>query len=95
MDADPRWWCGHHTPEDRVGRLFSRADRVRYYWPTPTVGAAVRRLMDNLSRTAIPATLLSQHRPGYLASTPQGVVDEAVARVLARYDAATEVISAR
>jgi D-tagatose-bisphosphate aldolase class II non-catalytic subunit len=67
MCADPRHWrafYGDGDPEDlRLRRHFSLSDRCRYYWPTPRVQEALRRLHENLAGREIPRGLVSQHLP--------------------------------
>ena len=91
MDARPHWWRGYFVPEDRVGRLFSLSDRVRYYWPEPELEAAVRRLAGELR--AIPPTLVSQYLPaqhaawreGAIPLTPAALIAHRIEAVLLRY----------
>ncbi len=94
MAERPVWWHGYFAPEDRIGRLFSLSDRVRYYWPEPEVDAAVQQLLAGLA--AIPSTLVSQHLPsqyaawrdGAIALTPASLIAHRVDEVLARYASA-------
>lgn len=96
MQADPHHWQGHlhGTPaEQRLARAFSLSDRCRYYWPVPTVAAAVERLMANLRRRPAPLPLLSQYLPrqhdqvraGRLANEPIALVRHKVREVAAAY----------
>jgi D-tagatose-1,6-bisphosphate aldolase subunit GatZ/KbaZ len=94
MDRNPGWWRGYFAPADRVGRLFSLSDRVRYYWPESDVDAAVRRLM---ALGEIPPTLASQYLPsqhaawraGQIALTPAALIGHRVGQVLDRYGTAS------
>ncbi len=66
MLAHPADWQKyyHGSPEEqRVLRVYSYSDRLRYYWKFPEVEAAVNRLVHNLEKTSVPETLLSQHCP--------------------------------
>jgi D-tagatose-1,6-bisphosphate aldolase subunit GatZ/KbaZ len=66
MLAHPADWQKyyHGTPEEqRLLRVYSYSDRLRYYWKFPEVEAAVKRLVHNLEKTSLPETLLSQHCP--------------------------------
>jgi D-tagatose-1,6-bisphosphate aldolase subunit GatZ/KbaZ len=96
MMADPSHWRGHYpgTPEEqRLARAFSQSDRCRYYWPVPSVTAAVERLLDNLTRRPAPLPLLSQHLPrqhdavrtGRLANEPRGLARAKVREVASAY----------
>jgi len=96
MLADPSHWRGHYAgpPEElRLARAFSLSDRCRYYWPVPSVAAAVRRLFDNLTRRPAPLPLLSQYMPrqhdavraGGLDNDPRALVRAKVREVAATY----------
>lgn len=95
MVARPVWWRGYFAPDDRLARLFSLSDRVRYYWPDPAVNAAVQHLFHSL--TVLPLTLVSQYLPaGYAAwragqidRTPQALTAHRLRAVLDRYGSAT------
>ena len=66
MLAHPADWQKyyHGNPnEQRLLRVYSYSDRLRYYWKFPEVEAAVKRLVHNLEKTPVPETLLSQHCP--------------------------------
>ncbi len=94
MLVRPLWWKDYHAPTDRIGRLFSLSDRVRYYWPEPEVDAAVQHLLAQSQD--LPPTLVSQYLPrqydayraGELALTAEALVAHRVGEVLARYAAA-------
>jgi D-tagatose-1,6-bisphosphate aldolase subunit GatZ/KbaZ len=96
MLADPRHWQGHYpgTPEEqRVARAFSLSDRCRYYWPVPSVAAAVDRLLDNLTHRPPPLPLLSQYLPRqhdairgcHLSPDPQALIRAGVGEVVGTY----------
>ena len=96
MLADPRHWQGHYpgTPdEQRFARAFSLSDRCRYYWPVPTVAAAVDRLLANLARRPVPLPLLSQYLPrqhdavraGSLAADPRALIRAKIDEVAVVY----------
>jgi D-tagatose-1,6-bisphosphate aldolase subunit GatZ/KbaZ len=66
MLGNPVYWKSYyHGDEDtlRIARKYSFSDRVRYYWPQPTVSEAVQRLIANLTSYPPPASLLSQFLP--------------------------------
>ncbi len=91
MADNPRWWQGYFSPDDRIGRLFSLSDRVRYYWPVPELDAAVQRLLH--APSALPPTLVSQYLPtqyaawraGEIALSPHALIAHRVGQVLRRY----------
>ena len=96
MLAEPGQWEGYYTGdtrEQRIMRLYSYSDRVRYYWPDPEIQAAQSRLLSNLARLDIPPPLLSQHLPdqyarvrrGELPVEPKALVIDRVRDVLRAY----------
>ncbi len=106
MVAQPGHWAAYYSGDAealRLKRAFSYSDRCRYYWPRPSVRAAVQRLLTNLSErpagALIPATLISQYLPeqydavraGELRAEPAALVRDNIGRVLAGYDAACGV----
>lgn len=82
--------------QQRVLRVYSYSDRIRYYWRFPEVEASVARLIENLRRTAMPETLLSQHclrqydeiRAGELENDPKALVIANIRTVLGTYSRA-------
>jgi len=61
MTANPKSWQGHYTGDEaelRNLRHFSYADRIRYYWPEPSVTTEVTALIDRLSASAVSPYLL-------------------------------------
>ncbi len=96
MVEKPAYWKEHYhgtADEQRLSRLFSYSDRVRYYWSQPRVEASVRQLIDNLERVAIPLPLLSQYLPrqfckvrsGKLLAAPMPLIWDKVIEVLENY----------
>jgi D-tagatose-1,6-bisphosphate aldolase subunit GatZ/KbaZ len=84
-----RYYPGSPT-EQRLLRRFSLSDRIRYYWPLPTVRAAQERLIANLRACTIPAGLVSQYFPEmdeFSAGTPapESLIRGRVRRVLDGY----------
>jgi D-tagatose-1,6-bisphosphate aldolase subunit GatZ/KbaZ len=66
MIEHPEHWREHYSGEPLVVerlRIHSYSDRIRYYWTLPAVTAAVTKLLENLDRTGIPETLLSDYLP--------------------------------
>lgn len=99
MREDPRYWRGYYPGEGTQLRLklhFSRSDRIRYYWQRPAVQTALERLLQNLSRSPIPETLIGQYLPdlreeveaGLLPPRPESLIEARIRRVLAHYSAA-------
>jgi D-tagatose-1,6-bisphosphate aldolase subunit GatZ/KbaZ len=84
--------------EQRLLRVYSYSDRIRYYWRFPEVEAAVARLIQNLQQTEIPETLLSQYCPrqydeiraGRLSKDPKDLVIANVRTVLDMYSSACQ-----
>ena len=96
MLADPSHWRKHYSGEKtelRCSRKYSYSDRIRYYWPTPAVQSALKILLDNLERNPIPLMLLSQYLPvqytrvreGLIASSPNELIHDKIASVMADY----------
>ncbi|WP_280192315.1 D-tagatose-bisphosphate aldolase, class II, non-catalytic subunit [Delftia sp. PS-11] len=77
----------------RLLRIYSYSDRIRYYWADPCVQAAVTRLMDNLSACALPENMISQFLPGqyqavragHLPPSPRALVLDRVRQALRPY----------
>jgi D-tagatose-1,6-bisphosphate aldolase subunit GatZ/KbaZ len=99
MLAHPADWKKYYrgnAEEQRVLRIYSYSDRLRYYWRFPEVEASVTRLIENLRRTAMPETLLSQHCPrqydeiraGELKNDPKALVIANIRTVLRSYSKA-------
>ena len=99
MCAQPRWWAGYYSGDEaaqRVARQYSYSDRLRYYWPEPSIAAALDRLLANLRQTPIPLPLLSAHLPeqysrvraGALTFDPVALAKDRVRDVLRAYSAA-------
>ncbi|GIV76922.1 MAG: D-tagatose-1,6-bisphosphate aldolase subunit KbaZ [Litorilinea sp.] len=96
MLQDPTHWRGYYRGDERHQRLarrYSYSDRVRYYWPRPSVQAALERLLHNLEAAPPPLTLLSQYLPvqywrvreGLLEPTPRSLIVDKIIQVLNDY----------
>ena len=96
MLRNPTHWKSYYHGEEkdlRIARKFSYSDRVRYYWPEPTVAAALQRLAHNLSAHPAPLSLLSQYLPrqadavrnGMLKNQPSGLIHDKILEVLDGY----------
>jgi D-tagatose-1,6-bisphosphate aldolase subunit GatZ/KbaZ len=99
MLARPADWQKYYrgsADQQKVLRIYSYSDRIRYYWRFPEIEASVVRLMENLKRTAMPETLLSQHCPrqydeiraGRLQNDPKALAIANVRAVLDSYSRA-------
>jgi D-tagatose-1,6-bisphosphate aldolase subunit GatZ/KbaZ len=101
MLADPTHWRRYYQGDrhqQRFARQFSYSDRSRYYWTTPAVQAALRRLFQNLSEYPIPTSLLSQYLPvqyarfrsGSLPLSPEAIIKDKIMDLLQDYHKATQ-----
>ncbi|MBN2499147.1 MAG: D-tagatose-bisphosphate aldolase, class II, non-catalytic subunit [Anaerolineales bacterium] len=96
MQTQPVHWAAYYLGGDAertFARKFSYSDRVRYYWPVPTIQAALARLFANLIQVDLPLSLLSQYMPQEyrrvrareLKPTPQELVRAHIELVLFKY----------
>lgn len=96
MLENPVYWKGYYRGNEeelRFARRYSYSDRVRYYWPHPTVSGAVQHLVDNLTANPAPLSLLSQYLPqqaeevraGRLANRPKDLIRHKVLEVIDQY----------
>lgn len=96
MLENPVYWKNHYRGDEdalRVARKYSYSDRARYYWPQPTVAAAVRRLIDNLTARPPSVALLSQYMPrqaaavreGQLANEPRQLIRHRILEIIDQY----------
>jgi len=99
MLANPADWQKYSrgsTEQQRLLRVYSYSDRIRYYWKVPEAESAVARLMSNLGKQGIPETLLSQFCPrqydeiraGKMHNDPKTIVIANIRTVLANYSRA-------
>ena len=99
MLREPADWQTYYTgsPADqRLLRVYSYSDRIRYYWHRPEIAAAVERLIANLSSVKIPETMCSRYLPaqyrrvreGSIAGDPVSMIVDAIRDVLRVYAAA-------
>ena len=63
MDADPKQWRSYVQGgrDEKMMKLFGLSDRVRYYWPSPEIVAALQCLRKNIDTISIAPGLLSQY----------------------------------
>ena len=94
MVQDPRHWKPYYHGDDiPLLRRFSYSDRCRYYWSRKDIQVSLSRLLRNLSRSPIPATLISQYLPvqferirnGTLSPNPQDLIKSKVGDILSGY----------
>jgi D-tagatose-1,6-bisphosphate aldolase subunit GatZ/KbaZ len=96
MVAQPRYWEAYYggtEAERALARKYSFSDRLRYYWPDPTVEASFQVLVKNLSETPPPLSLLSQFVPsafqairnGGLGNDPLSIIRHRIQEVLGMY----------
>lgn len=99
MLSNPKYWVKYYRGDERalaLARRYSFSDRIRYYWATPAVEQAFQHLRSNLTRVAIPLTLLSQYLPqqyrkvreGRLANAFDALVLDKIQMVLEDYNLA-------
>lgn len=65
LEAPANWADYYHgdTQAKKLARQYSYSDRIRYYWPDPTITSALERLFQNLTVHRPAETLLSQFMP--------------------------------
>jgi D-tagatose-1,6-bisphosphate aldolase subunit GatZ/KbaZ len=66
MRRNPIHWESYYhgsAEEQAHARKYSLSDRSRYYWPEPTVQAALEKLVENLEGTPLPLSLVGQFLP--------------------------------
>jgi D-tagatose-1,6-bisphosphate aldolase subunit GatZ/KbaZ len=99
MLREPADWMpyyGGSAAEQKLLRLYSYSDRIRYYWHRPEIAAAVARLISNLSSVTIPESMLSRYLPTQylrlrkkeIAGDPASLVVDKIRDVLRNYAAA-------
>ncbi len=99
MLAQPSGWQRYYrgnAEQQRVLRVYSYSDRIRYYWKFPEVEACVAHLLQNLRKIAMPETLLSQYCPrqydeiraGILKNDPKAIAISNIQAVLDPYSKA-------
>jgi D-tagatose-1,6-bisphosphate aldolase subunit GatZ/KbaZ len=96
MLDQPKYWepyYGGTEAERALARKYSFSDRLRYYWPDPTVEASFQCLVKNLSEAPPPLSLLSQFAPsafrairnGELRNDPLSIIRHRIQEVLGTY----------
>lgn len=96
MLQNPTHWQNHYSgspQQQKISRVYSFSDRMRYYWNRPAVQAAFNRMMENLGDQPLPLSLLSQYLPeeyenvrvGRTPNHPRALLLGRVAKVLDDY----------
>ena len=101
MLANPANWQKYYhgdPSQQKLLRVYSYSDRIRYYWGFTEVQHSVETLIANLTRTSIPDTMLSAYCPLQYAavrastqsSDPKSLVIAGVQSVLKPYSEACQ-----
>ncbi|MBL7006408.1 MAG: D-tagatose-bisphosphate aldolase, class II, non-catalytic subunit [Spirochaetia bacterium] len=99
MVKNPGYWKKYYPGSDAeqyFKRRFSFSDRSRYYWPDQQIAKSIDRLMQNLRKTGIPLSLLSQYSPnqyyqamdGSLKIDPENIIISRIRDVIGIYSRA-------
>jgi D-tagatose-1,6-bisphosphate aldolase subunit GatZ/KbaZ len=99
MVSNPGYWKKYYpgTVSDQFfKRKFSFSDRSRYYWPNELITASIDILFENLNKTGIPLSLLSQFLPnqyyqameGSLEINPENIIISRIRDVIGIYSRA-------
>lgn len=98
LEHPAAWQPYYHgtAAEQRLLRVYSYSDRIRYYWHRPEIAAAVESLIGNLEQSGIPETILSRYLPAQyervrqqrLAPEPAAIIVDKIRDVLRVYGAA-------
>jgi D-tagatose-1,6-bisphosphate aldolase subunit GatZ/KbaZ len=92
----PDHWKSYYQGDEtalRIARKYSYSDRVRYYWPQPSVATALQLLISNLNANPVPVSLLSQYLPlqseavraGELVNQPTALIHHRILQVIDHY----------
>jgi D-tagatose-1,6-bisphosphate aldolase subunit GatZ/KbaZ len=79
MVEKPEHWQKHYpgnSAQQALARAFSYSDRSRYYWPQPKVQKAFQQLLENLSNSPLPLSLLSQFMPRQYERVRSGAISD-------------------
>jgi D-tagatose-1,6-bisphosphate aldolase subunit GatZ/KbaZ len=96
----PKYWEKYYCSaeeENKLKRIYSYSDRIRYYWADKSVDKSLKRLIKNLLVHGIPHTLLSQYFPeeyyavreGIISENPEEIIIHRISSVLEIYNYAT------
>ena len=95
MRARPGDWRGYIPPgaQEETLMLYGLSDRLRYYWPDPSVQAACQRLFTALRQTRAAPGLIAQVTGGLVTDTPdtlpESLIRQMVGAVVHKYRIAT------
>jgi D-tagatose-1,6-bisphosphate aldolase subunit GatZ/KbaZ len=88
MLQQPEHWQAYYTgsaAEMAFARKYSLSDRIRYYWSHPRLNSSLNQMLQNLSITNIPFSLISQYFPDLVRQVRQGQIpNEPAALIHAR-----------
>lgn len=101
MITHPAHWQKYYhgdSHEQKLLRVYSYSDRIRYYWGYPEVQKSVDTLIANLTRTKIPETMLKSYCPSQyvairtanLSSSPKDMIIAGIQSVLQPYSEACQ-----
>jgi len=101
MLREPANWKPYYagTPaEQKLLRLYSYSDRIRYYWHQPEIAEAVDTLITNLSAVSVPESMCSRYLPAQyarlrkkqIAGDPVSLIVDHIRDVLRVYAAACD-----
>lgn len=99
MLREPGNWEPYYSgspEEQRLLRLYSYSDRIRYYWNHPEIAGAVDKLIANLSKIPISMSMCSRYLPAQyvrlrrkeIAGDPVSLIVDRIRDVLRIYSAA-------
>jgi D-tagatose-1,6-bisphosphate aldolase subunit GatZ/KbaZ len=99
MLREPASWKPYYEgspTEQKLLRLYSYSDRIRYYWHRPEIAEAVDTLISNMSAVAIPESMCSRYLPAQyarlrkneIAGDPVSLIVDRIRDVLRVYAAA-------
>jgi D-tagatose-1,6-bisphosphate aldolase subunit GatZ/KbaZ len=98
--GNPQYWAKHYRgshDEVTFALHYSYSDRIRYYWPDPSIQKALGALIKNLNKNPIPLNLLNQYLPaqydairnGQINNSPKSIIHHKICQVLSPYSIAT------
>jgi D-tagatose-1,6-bisphosphate aldolase subunit GatZ/KbaZ len=92
MSDSPGYWQDYYSGSTAVVsrlRVYSYSDRIRYYWADQEVSAALNTLLENLSQSRMPETLVSQSFMGLefgdIPTQATHLIEGHINRCVARY----------
>lgn len=98
LEKPANWLRYYHgdAAQQKLLRVFSYSDRIRYYWNDAAIEAATQQLLHNLSSIPLPENVVSQYLPSQyrairesrLACQPRALVLDRVRDAIRPYAAA-------